>query len=269
MIPATECKRYSISYERPKVMGILNLTPDSFSDRTRYSGKAAVRRVFEMEDEGADIIDVGGESTRPGASPVSPEEEMLRIIDVIREAAPSLNVPISADTMHPETAEKALNAGASIINDVTGLRDARMTELAVSADVPVVIMHMHGMPGTMQEDTMSGYVVPQISEFFDVVCEKAADAGIKKNKIILDPGIGFGKTYQQNVDIIGSLQTLKKGRPVLIGTSMKSFLRFAYPDTSREEASILSATEAVRNGANIVRVHDIKGTLHSLKNKIL
>ena len=250
-------------------MGILNVTPDSFSDTVRYSGKDAVERIFRMEEEGADIIDVGGESTRPGSSPITAEEEMRRIIDVIKEAAPSLKVPLSADTMHPETAEKALDAGASMINDVTGLRDGRMMNTVASAGVPVVIMHMHGMPGTMQKDTMSGYAVPQISEFFDAVCERAADAGIRKEKMILDPGIGFGKTYRQNVEILGELRTLKKGCPLLIGTSMKSFLQFAYPNISREEASIRSATEAVRNGANIVRVHDIKGTLHALKNKIL
>jgi dihydropteroate synthase len=246
-------------------MGILNLTPDSFSDTVRYSGKGAVERIFEMEDEGADIIDIGGESTRPGSLSVSPEEEMSRIIPVIKEVAPSLKVPVSADTMHPETAEAALDAGAGIINDVSGLRDARMIGLVSSAGVPVVIVHMHGTPETMQRDVMSGNVVAQISGFFEGICAKAEDAGIKRKRIILDPGIGFGKTFRQNADVIDNLRTLCKGYPILTGTSMKSFLQHAYPDVSRQEASLLSAAECVRNGADIVRVHDIKGTIRIIR----
>jgi len=248
-------------------MGVLNLTPDSFSDTIRYSGRAAVDRVFEMEDEGADIIDIGGESTRPGSLPVSPEEEIARIIDVIRETASSANVPISVDTMNHETAEAALNAGAEIINDVSGLRDERMADLVASAGVPVIIMHMHGLPKTMQANTMEGDAVSQISEFFETICEYAELKGIRKNKIILDPGIGFGKTFHQNTEIISGLRTFGKKFPILTGTSMKSFLPYAYPDIPRRDASILSATECVRNGANIVRVHDIRRTLNALKNE--
>ncbi|MCL2607002.1 MAG: dihydropteroate synthase [Methanomassiliicoccaceae archaeon] len=265
--PSTEWRRGLISYDRPRIMGVLNLTPDSFSDTIRYSGKAAVDRVFEMEDEGADIIDIGGESTRPGSLPVSPEEEIARIIDVIRIAAPSVNVPISVDTMHPETAEAALNAGAEMINDVSGIRDERMADLAASAGVPVVIMHMHGVPKTMQASTMSGDAVSRISEFFDAVCAYAELKGIKRNRIILDPGIGFGKTFQQNTEIIKGLRTFGRKFPILTGTSMKSFLPYAYPDLPRPDASILSAAECIRNGANIVRVHDVKRTLDALKDE--
>ncbi|MCL1984092.1 MAG: dihydropteroate synthase [Methanomassiliicoccaceae archaeon] len=257
----------SLTYDVPKVMGIVNITPDSFSDTVRYTGKDAVRRIFELEDEGADIIDVGGESTRPGAVPVSAEEEMSRIIGVIEEASPSLGVPISADTMHPETALAALNAGASIINDVSGLRDRRMITVAASAGVPVVITHMYGTPGTMHRDTMSGNVAEQISSFFDGICEKAETAGIKKNNIVLDPGIGFGKTFRQNAEIIDGLRTFRKGYPLLTGTSMKSFLGYAYPDVPIEDASIRSAVLCVRNGADIVRVHNVKGTKDALKDE--
>jgi len=246
-------------------MGILNLTPDSFSDAIVYTGREAAARVFEMVDEGADIVDIGGESTRPGSLPVSPEEEISRIIDVIRETAPSLSVPVSVDTMHPETAEAALDAGASIINDVSGLRDDDMIKLVSSSGVPVVIMHMHGIPETMQQNTMTGNVVVQISNFFDDIIAKALDSGMKKDNIILDPGIGFGKTYQQNVDIIDNLRKLGKGHPILTGTSMKSFLSHAYPGVSRQEASIMSAVLCVKNGANIVRVHDVKGTAEALE----
>jgi len=246
-------------------MGILNLTPDSFSDTVVYKGKEAAARVFEMADEGADMIDIGGESTRPGALPVSPKEERSRIISVIKETASSISIPISVDTMHPETAEAALDAGASMINDVSGLRDDDMIELASSFGVPVVIMHMHGVPETMQHNTMKGDVIAQISEFFDETTAKALDRGMKKNNIILDPGIGFGKTYQQNVDIIEDLRKFGKGRPILTGTSMKSFLSYAYPGISKQEASIRSALLCVKNGANIVRVHDVKGTAEALK----
>jgi len=248
-------------------MGILNVTPDSFSDSIRYSGKDAVERIFRMEDEGADIIDVGGESTRPGSVPVTPEEEMSRIIGVIREAAPSLRTPISVDTMHPETARAALDAGAAIINDVSGLRDERMMEVVASYGVPVVIMHMHGVPRTMQADTMSGDVVAQISDFFDHISEKAEGAGIRRDRMILDPGIGFGKTFEQNVTIIKELKALRKGCPLLTGTSMKSFLPHAFPGIPREAASIISAEECISNGADMVRVHDVAGTSERIRGR--
>jgi dihydropteroate synthase len=254
---------------KPKIMGILNLTPDSFSDTVRYQGKEAVERIFRMEEEGADIIDIGGESTRPGSLPVSPEEEMSRIINVIKEAAPSLKVPISVDTMHPGTAYAALNAGARMMNDVSGLRDPEMMSLVASAGVPVVIMHMHGTPSKKNEKTMSGNVVSEISYFFDEVCRKALNAGIRKENIILDPGIGFGKTHQQNADIIADLRAFGKGYPLLTGTSMKSFLKYAYPSLSVQDASLRSAVECVKNGASIVRVHDIKGTILALKKERL
>ena len=261
----THWRRGSLSYERPRIIGILNLTPDSFSDVIRYTGKEAVARVFSMADEGADVIDIGGESTRPGSSPVPPEEEISRIVNVIREAAPSLSVPISVDTMHPETAEAALDAGASMINDVSGLRNGDMMSLVSSSGVPVVIMHMHGNPGTMQESTMSGDVLSQISKFFGETIERALDRGIKRDNIIIDPGIGFGKTHRQNAEIMENLRELDKGYPILTGTSMKSFLQYAYPGIQRSEASILSAQLCIRNGADMVRVHDVKGTAAALK----
>lgn len=257
------------SSERPKVMGIINVTPDSFSDTVRYSGKEAVERMFRMEDEGADMIDIGGESTRPGARPVPYEEEISRIVGVIRDAAPSLKVPISADTMHPETASAAISAGAEMINDVGGLRDPRMIRVVTAAGVPVVIMHMHGVPQTMRENTMSGNVIGQISSFFDDICGKVLNAGIRKENIILDPGIGFGKTFPQNTEIIVGLKEFQKGYPLLTGTSMKSFLGYAYPGIRAQDASIMSAIECVRNGADIVRVHDIEGTIRALKEEHL
>jgi len=263
----TEWRRGSIKYNRPRVMGVLNMTPDSFSDKIRYTSKEATEHIFKMANEGADIIDIGGESTRPGSVPVTPEEEISRIIDVIRDAAPSLSIPVSVDTMHPETATAALDAGASMINDVSGLRDGKMIALAAFAGVPVVIMHMHGTPATMQEHTMSGDVVTQISDFFDHMLMYAQNAGMKKDKMIFDPGIGFGKAYSQNVNIINNLTAFRKGCPLLIGTSMKAFLGEAYPRMSREEASLFSAAECIRNGADIVRVHDVKRTVEIIKGR--
>ncbi|MCL2786552.1 MAG: dihydropteroate synthase [Methanomassiliicoccaceae archaeon] len=261
----TSWRRGSIDYGVKRIMGIINMTPDSFSDKVRYSGKSAVERIFRMADEGADIIDVGGESTRPGSTPVTPAEETSRITDVIRIAAPSLSIPISVDTMHPETALAALDAGAEMINDVSGLRNENMMRIVASAGVPVVIMHMHGMPRTMQENTMQGDAVEQISDFFDSVSQAAESAGIKRDKIILDPGIGFGKTFPQNVEIIQRLGTLRKGYPLLLGTSMKSFLAYAYPNIPTEEAGLLSAAECARNGADILRVHDVEGTVRMIR----
>jgi dihydropteroate synthase len=176
-----------------------------------------------------------------------------------------LKIPISVDTMHAGTAEEAIYAGAGMINDVSGLGDPMMAEVVASACVPIVLMHMHGTPSTMRDDTMTGNVIEQISEFFGDVCAKAAQAGIRKEMIILDPGIGFGKTFQQNVEIIGGLGRLREEHPLLIGTSMKSFLEFAYPGRTRTDASILSALECVRNGADIVRVHDVAGTVRALR----
>jgi dihydropteroate synthase len=192
---------------------------------------------------------------------------MSRIIGTIREAAPSLRIPISVDTMHHETAAAALDAGASMMNDVSGLRDERMIDVAVSAGVPVVIVHMHGTPATMQDDVMSGNVIEQISKFFDDTCEKAMDAGMKKKNINLDPGIGFGKTFRQNMDIIENLRMLKKEYPMLTGTSMKAFLDTAYPNVPRPDASIMSAIGCIDRGADIVRVHDVKRTLNALNER--
>jgi dihydropteroate synthase len=141
-----------------------------------------------------------------------------------------------------------------------------MTETIASAGVSVIVMHMHGTPKTMQENTMSGNVVSQISEFFDAVCIGTADAGIGRNKVILDPGIGFGKTFRQNVEIMNNLRMLRKGCPLMTGTSMKAFLQYAYPEMTRRDASIRSAVECIRNGAHIVRVHDVKGTVRALKD---
>ena len=244
-----------VTVRRPMIMGILNVTPDSFSDGGMYYSGGAVEHALSMIDEGADIIDIGGESTRPGSDPVPAEEEIGRIVPVIRELSSVSDVPISVDTMKTEVAEAALDAGADIINDVNGMRSEGMAELISSAGVPVVIMHMKGMPKTMQLEPMQGRVTEDIVAFLKERCEYAADCGIRD--IILDPGIGFGKTAEQNVEIIDNSAAFSLGHPVLIGASRKRFLLSVYPDMDRDEASVAVSLRALDAGADIVRVHNV------------
>ncbi len=253
-----------LTYERPRVMGILNVTPDSFSDGGSYVAvDSAVKHALQMADDGADIIDVGGESTRPGSSGVSAEEEIARIVPVIRELAHVLDVPISVDTMKTDVASAALDAGADIINDVNGLRAEGMPELAASAGVPAIIMHMNGMPKTMQSHPMTADMMPQIIDFLRERTDAALDAGVKE--MILDPGVGFGKTAELNLRIIDNSSDFSLGYPVLIGASRKGFLSKMWPDMDRDAASIMIARRSVSSGANILRVHDVKGTVEGLK----
>ena len=240
---------------RPMIMGILNVTPDSFSDGGLYYSGGAVEHALSMIGDGADIIDIGGESTRPGSDPVPAEEEMERIVPVIRELSSISDIPISVDTMKTEVAEAALDAGADIVNDVNGIRSEGMAELISSAGVPVIIMHMKGMPKTMQLEPMEGRVTEDIVAFLRERCEYAADFGIKD--IILDPGVGFGKTAEQNVEIIDNASAFSLGHPVLIGASRKRFLPFAYPDMDRDEATVAASIRALDAGADIVRVHNV------------
>ena len=205
-------------------MGILNCTPDSFFDGGRYfDEKAAIRRGLEMVEEGADIIDIGGESTRPGAKEVSIEEELRRVIPVIKALK---DHPISIDTCKPEVAEKALEAGATLINDVTGFRQPEMRQIAAEAEVPVCVMHMQGSPRTMQHSpSYPKGVVTELTEWFEKTTQRLLADGVKAEQIILDPGIGFGKTVEHNLEILSNLATFRKlGFPLLIGLSRKSFM---------------------------------------------
>jgi len=261
----TVWKKGSLSYDRARVMGILNLTSDSFSDGGAYSGKAAEERVFQMVDEGADIIDVGGESTRPGYTPVSAELEIERIIPLIKTIASSLSVPISVDTMKPEVAIKALDSGASIINDVGGLLNEEMVNIIADASAAVVVMHMPTEPHVVHNTKMAGDVISEIREFLFRVTDNAISKGIKKNSIIIDPGIGFGKTPEQNIHILRNVGMLCGEYPVLIGASRKRFLADMYPSLSKDDASIEAVKAAVSNGASIVRVHDVAGTVRAIQ----
>lgn len=248
---------------RTLVMGILNVTPDSFSDGGEYkSDEEAVNRAVEMVNAGADIIDVGGESTRPGSEPVTVEEEIRRTIPVIRAIAGEVDVPVSIDSYKSEVSERALDAGAVILNDVSGLRfDPKMIRLAAESKAPVIIMHMQGIPRNMQENPEYDDVVLDITRFLRARAQAAVDGGVDPGKIIVDPGIGFGKTLDHNLEIIRCLERFKSlGYPVLLGPSRKRFIGGVLDRGTDQRLFGTAATVAlaVAGGADIVRVHDIE-----------
>lgn len=248
-----------------KIMGILNITPDSFYDGGQFNSiETAVDQASKMIQDGADIIDVGAESSRPDAKPVSEQEELEKIVPVIkaiREKHP--NILISVDTYKHETARLCLEAGADIINDITGLKDEKMMTLVKDTGVPIIMMHMRGTPETMQQMTKYKNVTKEIYEFFDEKIKECKDFGINTGKIIVDPGIGFAKTKEQNFEILKNLEMLKKlDSPILIGTSRKSFLG-STPE-KRLYGSLASVCYAYLKGARIFRVHDVKETKEAL-----
>jgi dihydropteroate synthase len=243
-------------------MGVLNITPDSFSDGGLYFDKdRAISRGLELAAEGADIIDVGGESTRPGSDPVPAKEELKRIIPVISALRAKTDVLISVDTTKSEIAEAAIEAGADIINDISAFRlDSRMPLLAAQKGVTVILMHMKGTPKTMQVDPSYADLLSDIKSFLQEKIEIAQASGINKEKIIVDPGIGFGKSAEDNLILINNLSFLEElERPILIGTSRKSFLGsiLNLPPLERSEGSIASAILSIIRGAHILRVHDV------------
>ncbi|HHT9108249.1 MAG TPA: dihydropteroate synthase [Candidatus Wunengus sp. YC63] len=248
---------------RTHVMGILNVTPDSFYDGKRYNtAENAVNHALKMIEEGADIIDVGGESTRPGAYPLSEAEELKRVIPLIKMLSKQTRKPISIDTYKAKVAEKAIGAGASIINDIGGLlMDKHMATVAAEAKAPVIIMHKKGTPRTMQKNPIRKNAMSEIISYLQKSVSRAVEAGIDENKIILDPGIGFGKTLRQNLEILKRLREFKSmGFPILIGTSRKQFIGAVLKLSVQERLNGTLATLAVAviNGAHIVRVHDVR-----------
>ncbi|MCL2032436.1 MAG: dihydropteroate synthase [Methanomassiliicoccaceae archaeon] len=239
-------------------MGILNVTPDSFSDGGAYLSKeSALERAYHLIDEGADMLDVGGESSRPGSDTVTEEEEIRRVIGVIRDLVPTVDIPISIDTAKPHVAEEAVSAGASLINDIWGLRDETMADIAISNDIPAVIMHMHGTPKTLGTDTMEGDALSEIKRFLSKRAEHVISKGMKERNIILDPGVGFGKTHEQSMMIVENSGWFSSAYPVLIGPSRKRFLSHYYPDMETDEATASASVTAADNGARILRVHNV------------
>jgi dihydropteroate synthase len=255
---------------RTVVMGILNVTADSFSDGGRYLDRdKAVAHGLELARQGAAIIDIGGESTRPGATPATVVEEINRVVPVIQCLRRHLDVPISIDTYKAEVAQRALAAGADIVNDVSALRfDREMAGLIAAEGVPVVLMHMRGEPRTMQNRPEYHDVVAEVREFLRQRIAFAVTSGIRENAILIDPGIGFGKNLYHNLELIGHLQELASlGRPILVGLSRKSFigqLLDVGPD-ERLEGSLAAAVAAALGGAQVLRAHDVLETCRALR----
>ena len=258
--------------KRPLVMGVLNVTPDSFSDKGLFlRPEDAVECALVMADEGADIIDIGGESSRPGSAGVSLKEEKQRVLAVIRKAAKKIKIPISIDTTKSEVALAAIENGASIINDISAFRSekGRMAKVAAKFRVPVILMHMQGMPKTMQQNPAYREVVSEIRDFLSERIQFALGSGVAADKIMIDPGIGFGKTLQHNIEILRRLKEFKVlGFPIVVGASRKAFIgKLLNMDEPSERLSgtLGAGVWSALNGASVLRVHDVKETVEALK----
>ncbi|MGB2764213.1 MAG: dihydropteroate synthase [Candidatus Aminicenantaceae bacterium] len=254
-------KNYTLG-QRTWIMGVINVTPDSFSDEGLYLDREkAVERGLELAEEGSDIIDIGGESTRPGSEPIPLDEELRRVIPVISELRKRIDTLISIDTTKSKVANAALDAGADIINDISSFQsDPNMFPLAAQKGAPIILMHIKGIPKTMQANPYYENVLVEVKSFLEERFTTAIASGIKKEKIIIDPGIGFGKRLQDNLALINNLQILEDlDRPILIGVSRKSFIGKILNTSPQErlEGTIASAVLSIVHGANILRVHDV------------
>ena len=256
---------------RGMIMGVLNVTPDSFSDGGEFFGTdAAVEQGIQMAREGANIIDVGGESTRPGAEPVSADEELKRVIPVIEQLRGKIEIPMSIDTSKAEVASASLDAGASIINDVTaGRGDEEMLPLAATRKAALVLMHMQGEPRTMQKNPQYGDVVREVADFFRQQYSRALECGVDPMRLAFDPGIGFGKTLEHNLSLLKNLDQVRvEGRPLAVGVSRKSFLEKLVGSSEMADrvGPTIALTSILRaRGADIIRVHDVKENVDALR----
>ncbi|MDD5431773.1 MAG: dihydropteroate synthase [Candidatus Omnitrophica bacterium] len=256
--------------KRTHIMGILNITPDSFSGDglLNLSKDSIVRYAQKLADDGADVLDVGGESSRPKAKPVSAKEEISRTIPVVKELVKKVNIPVSIDTSKPEVARAALESGASMVNDISGMRDSRMRKLAAKYKAGVVIMHMKGRPANMQRNPNYDCLITDIIQYLEQSVVESIRDGIEKDKIIIDPGIGFGKTIGHNLELLKNLREFKVlGFPILVGTSRKSFIgkMLDAPPKERVFGTVSSCVLAAANGASLVRVHDVKEVKQALR----
>lgn len=250
-------------YPQTKIMGILNVTPDSFFDQGRYQDKdEAYQRALAMITEGADMLDIGGESTRPGSEPVNEQEELTRVIPVITKLRKHSSLPISIDTTKPKVAQKALESGATLLNDVTGFSHPEMIEIALSCEADLCVMHMLGTPKTMQQNPFyEKGIIPELLNWFEERINFLIRKGIQPSRLILDPGIGFGKTVHDNLLIIHNLKSFKAlGFRILLGVSRKSFMSkiTGSPPEELLSATLGMNTIAMLAGVDIIRVHDIK-----------
>ena len=248
--------------EETGIMGIINVTPDSFSDGGKYANvEATVMRAKQMVADGANIIDIGGESSRPGAEPITANEECRRVIPVVQALAEQSQIPISVDTYKAKVAHEALSAGACVINDITALHgDPNMCQIVADAQAGVILMHMQGVPATMQKAPTYQNVVTEVHAWLTEVASQAVDRGIDSSRIMIDPGIGFGKTFDHNLEILRHLMQFRGiGYPMLVGVSRKKFIGriLDLPVHQREEGTAATVAWSIINGANVVRVHDV------------
>jgi dihydropteroate synthase len=264
-------RQFEFRFPRPAlVMGIVNVTPDSFSDGGKFlDADAAVAHALKLVEEGAEILDIGGESTRPHAEPVSEAEELRRVIPVIEQLACKTQAPLSIDTMKPAVARAALGAGASIVNDVAANRDdGKMWQVVAEFQAGYICMHAQGSPATMQKNPVYQHVVREVGEFFAERLEKLIAAGVSAEQIVLDPGIGFGKTREHNLSLLAGLRRFTNlSRPLLLGVSRKSFIGklTGAAVENRLPASLACATLAVAAGTSIVRTHDVAATVQAVR----
>ena len=265
------CRQFEFTFPRPAlVMGIVNVTPDSFSDGGRFlDARAAVAHALRLIEEGAEIIDVGGESSRPGAVPVSEAGELRRVMPVIEELTGKVRVPLSIDTIKPGVARAALGAGASIVNDVAANRDeAELWEIVAETRAGYVCTHMQGTPQTMQVKPVYTDVVREVGVFFSSRLQRLSDCGVSREQIILDPGIGFGKTVEHNLRLLGAVRDFKgQERPLLVGVSRKSFIGklLGAELSARLPGALACACMAVAAGVQIIRAHDVAETVQAMR----
>jgi dihydropteroate synthase len=263
------CGKFQLDLVTPRVMGIVNVTPDSFSDGGKFAAtNLAIEHALKLAEEGADILDIGGESTRPNATPVSLQEELDRVIPVIEALASQVSIPLSIDTYKPAVMQAAINAGASIVNDVRALQEDGALELVAKYNVGVCLMHMQGTPQTMQDNPHYNDVVNDVKAFLKARLRASIDAGCRASHILLDPGFGFGKTREHNITLLQNLESFASlGQPLLVGLSRKSVLGQVTGNDvdARLYASIAASVIAAQKGVKILRVHDVKATVEALK----
>ncbi len=267
-----DCKGKSLDLSHPRVMGVLNVTPDSFSDGGDFfAPEKALQHALRMEAEGAAIIDVGGESTRPGAAPVTESDEIGRVVPVIEALQSRLRVPISIDTQKPAVMQAAIEAGAGLINDVNALRQAGALEVAAASGVPVCLMHMQGDPRTMQDEPRYRDVVDEVKDFLAQRLAACEQAGIRRDRILLDPGFGFGKTVSHNLQLLARLEEFARlKQPLVVGLSRKSMIGklLGLEVGERLPAGIALSVLAVERGAVLVRSHDVAATWQALQMQV-
>ena len=268
------CGTFQLDLTSPCVMGIVNVTPDSFSDGGQFAAtNLAIEHALKLVEEGAAILDIGGESTRPNATLVSLQEELDRVISVIEALVSQVNIPISIDTYKPQVMQAAITAGASIVNDVRALQEEGALQVVAKSNAGVCLMHMQGIPANMQDNPQYDHVVNNVITFLQARLQACIDVGIAKNRILLDPGFGFGKTRAHNITLIQQLESFAAlGQPLLVGLSRKSVLgQISKAQMTRNDvdarlyASIAASVIAAMKGAKILRVHDVKATVEALK----